>query len=1031
MAPKPVTNSRILKSSRDYRLWEIDSWVDQAVTTSSNPTFGNVEITGDLSVRGDTYLYGNTLVVEADYTVVKDNVILLNKDETGSGVSLGQAGLEVDRGSAENYRMVFDETSRSFQVGFLSNLASVVGMESGATDLGIVQWNQQLGMMFSDHTVRTTYPNVFIGDIVPKSRVLLPSSGSLSFTSGGSIFGASNGSIVVSAGTVDFGSSKSKYGLGLLYGTTAGNIHASASSFAVPKLTITDSALGSIGSMYTSSGNVVLTCPQNIEINASQLRLDTNTLLNFDNICYASANVLGDLDFVSGSGNVTFRAGSVLLKNTTPIMFGGAGQQIYADIANQMFVFAANGITFSGANVNIPQNTMLSFDTDSAIRSSVGNLHVRPRNDIFIENSFLQPVAKFASGGTVSNANYTSLFGGNASTATLHLTSHAQRLVSFQTETDTNANYYIGRNNSGGGALSINFPQTYSGNPESTFKVNSGTTECIVAHGTGTVDFSTVSTGTLYTRVFQLPLDTTGATSFNAGGNKLENVADPTAQTDAANKRYVDLLKQGLYPKDAVNVATTASTGSFTFGSTIDNVNTTVGTRILVKDIVNYNSGTIGAGLYTFDTSGALTRTVDLNTNSHAAGAFTFVKDGTVNKGLGWICTTPPNADIVDVNDLSFTEFTGLGQVDAGAGLSKDFNTIGVNVDTSTGTSTGSIEVNPLDDTLRLSSKVCGVGITGGSGIPISTKNDQSHVNILGTIGTGVWEGTVVSARYGGTGVSNLPSGQFIVGNGTNGVLCTSDLVYSSSGGVIVSTGIGLRGTSGVFASFGTNGAMQLAQSSTPNTLSLCGTVFESTTNGSNLWASNVNCTLLSGGGVNTSNANAVYSCIGTLVLTDTTATTGGVVVKASPGAESLLIGTGLTVGSAGIISNSATHNDLLVLADTQLDGTLRYPFGGLRATNVTNGSGWWFIGQAESAVMSVNEYTIKMDSGLGFVDTSADANVFKVYSTGGNSFVFYHDTIGSVPLVLNTLYSDGVNSGLYFEGDGLAPNGTIFWIYE
>jgi hypothetical protein len=70
---------------------------------------GTVRVTGDLVVEGDT------TTVSSENLTVKDNIIVINEGETGSsGITLQQAGIEIDRGGdAVTYtsvRMVFDET---------------------------------------------------------------------------------------------------------------------------------------------------------------------------------------------------------------------------------------------------------------------------------------------------------------------------------------------------------------------------------------------------------------------------------------------------------------------------------------------------------------------------------------------------------------------------------------------------------------------------------------------------------------------------------------------------------------------------------------------------------------------------------------------------------------------------------------------------------------------------------------------------------------------------------------------------------
>ena len=66
---------------------------------------GEVYITGDLTVAG------NTTSVSSINLEVEDNIITLNKGETGAGVTEGFSGIEIDRGSSARAALVFDETN--------------------------------------------------------------------------------------------------------------------------------------------------------------------------------------------------------------------------------------------------------------------------------------------------------------------------------------------------------------------------------------------------------------------------------------------------------------------------------------------------------------------------------------------------------------------------------------------------------------------------------------------------------------------------------------------------------------------------------------------------------------------------------------------------------------------------------------------------------------------------------------------------------------------------------------------------------
>ena len=177
--------------------------------------------------------------------------------------------------------------------------------------------------------------------------------------------------------------------------------------------------------------------------------------------------------------------------------------------------------------------------------------------------------------------------------------------------------------------------------------------------------------------------NTLGSTTFNTGStinlnsNKITGLGSPSASSDAATKSYVDLVVQGISPKNPVMVATTSFKvllTDFIVGSTIDSVVLVLGDRILIKDQID----PIENGLYTVNSTGSPTRTIDLPTGSFASGMTVFVTEGTVNKNLGYICSSETGSDIVGTNSLTFIQFTGAGEIIAGDGIVKSGNELSV-----------------------------------------------------------------------------------------------------------------------------------------------------------------------------------------------------------------------------------------------------------------------------------------------------------------------------------------------------------------
>ena len=178
--------------------------------------------------------------------------------------------------------------------------------------------------------------------------------------------------------------------------------------------------------------------------------------------------------------------------------------------------------------------------------------------------------------------------------------------------------------------------------------------------------------------------------AVDVNSQKVTNLALCTANSDAASKAYVDSVAQALDVKDSVVVATTgngAISTAYANGQTVDGVTLSTGDRILLKD---QTSGSAN-GIYNVNASGAPSRASDMATGANAAGNFVFVEKGTVNGNNGFVCTT--DVAVVGTNALTFTQFSGAGQVIAGDGIQKSGNTLSLDLKANSGVIISSTEL--------------------------------------------------------------------------------------------------------------------------------------------------------------------------------------------------------------------------------------------------------------------------------------------------------------------------------------------------
>ena len=146
-------------------------------------------------------------------------------------------------------------------------------------------------------------------------------------------------------------------------------------------------------------------------------------------------------------------------------------------------------------------------------------------------------------------------------------------------------------------------------------------------------------------------------------------------------KGYVDAVKQALDIKDSVhvastaNVALTAGSSGLEAGDAIDGVTLVAGDRVLLKDQTDASEN----GIYVaVASSGTPARSDDANASVDVtSGMFVFVEEGTTNGDQGFVLTTN-NVITLNTTDLTFTQFSGAGQITAGNGLTKSGNTINV-----------------------------------------------------------------------------------------------------------------------------------------------------------------------------------------------------------------------------------------------------------------------------------------------------------------------------------------------------------------
>lgn len=349
--PKPLVNGKIIYPNMYGRLAQHDIFLSQGVREGDSPTFANLQLTGDAVVEGNLYVRGNATVLDTNVTEFEDNIVLLNRLETGSGVTLNQAGFEINRGSLESYRIVFNEPDDTFRIGVLSNTQAVATREDHPLDKGIMMWNESTKRLDSRTAIQL----------------------SISVVATDAATSSTNGALHVLGGV---GIKKDVH--------VDGTLHLTGSAFSHKSQLYTD----------TTSNNLHVVSANDVYITPStKVRIPYDKPITFgaDSQRISSNSLTDDVD-VYANGHVNFYlvpGKRINIPNQIPLTFATQNEKIYTDDSNNMVMAANQNIHLNpGANktVLLPVNIPVSFyNTSQQIFANlVNDLSIVAGNNIFL-----------------------------------------------------------------------------------------------------------------------------------------------------------------------------------------------------------------------------------------------------------------------------------------------------------------------------------------------------------------------------------------------------------------------------------------------------------------------------------------------------------------------------------------------------------------------------------------------------------------------------------------------------------------------
>jgi carbonic anhydrase/acetyltransferase-like protein (isoleucine patch superfamily) len=399
-------------------------------TIDNKLSVSNLLVNTDATVNGNLTVKGSLTSLQTTNTTINDNTVTLNKGETGSGVSLGTSGLEVDRGTASaNATLLWTEAANAwvFKLG-TSNANVTAGNIVIATDANIggnlsvtanITANNFVGnlsgnvsgnlqapgnnteILFNDATAIKSAPGITYN----KTSNLVTLSGNISvgninnlsnvvYSNGGYITSPTANSLTLTAPGTN-GKIQLTYNDGVANTTLTANING------------VDIGVGSNHWTFGTTGD--LTAPSNIFANTGLIR--SNTLY-----VVSSGNIRGDVE-LGGNLNVastTNILGDLTVGNTTPKNANITGSLRVGANANIVANLSAN-------NLNITTFVSSNLTPSTNETYNLGNTTNRWKDLWLSGNSIQLGNTSITSGSSnslvTSNANiFTSLLVGNTDT---------------------------------------------------------------------------------------------------------------------------------------------------------------------------------------------------------------------------------------------------------------------------------------------------------------------------------------------------------------------------------------------------------------------------------------------------------------------------------------------------------------------------------------------------------------------------------------------------------------------------------------
>ena len=344
-----LTDTRLVLSNNSHRLEDTANlYYDFA---EDKLKANNFYTSGDATIGGNLTVQGSLTSLETTNTTIEDNIVILNKGETGSSVSSGTSGFQIDRGTGSSTSLLWTESANAWVFNYATGNANLqaghLNLSAGANITGNLDVTANLT---AGNVTSNVYGNIF-GTIKSTSIANQGLDTTVLFNDGAVIAGANGITYNKSSNLVTFGGNVS-----------VGNV----------------TNLSNV--VFTTGGYIVGTATNTVSINAPgaggkvELKYDDganhSTLIANTNGIYFDVTNTSKLSFdtagnLVGSGNLTFNTGLI----TSNSLYVNQGSNVRGDS-----VFGGN--LSIAANTTISGNILVGNSTSKTDANISGNAYI-------------------------------------------------------------------------------------------------------------------------------------------------------------------------------------------------------------------------------------------------------------------------------------------------------------------------------------------------------------------------------------------------------------------------------------------------------------------------------------------------------------------------------------------------------------------------------------------------------------------------------------------------------------------------------